>query len=167
MRLSGVGYFLHRGWINLILTEIPCNICFNIYFSFKNNQQNEKLYSFYNNYSTYYKLDNMPSKLLNQNTDRTKILTMQYHFCVTERFRVQYIVILHDSTGNFNIIIAWNITTYLFSDLVAEYITIYYIILYCIILNHVILYPIICIILDYIIPFYIIFDIIMKKYIKI
>ena len=92
---------------------------------------------------------------------------MQYHFCVTERFRVQYIVILHDSTGNFNIIIAWNITTYLFSDLVAEYITIYYIILYCIILNHVMLYPIICIILDYIISFYIIFDIIMKKYIKI
>lgn len=75
--------------------------------------------------------------------------------CVTERFRVQYIVILHNTTGNFNIIIAWNITIYLFSDLVVEYITIYQFMLYYILL-YVLYYLISCYIIS--------FDIIMKKH---
>ena len=67
--------------------------------------------------------------------------------CVTERFRVQYIVVLHDTTGNFYIIIAWNITIYLFSDLVVQYITIYFIVLYCIRSCYIISYYMYCVIL--------------------
>lgn len=75
--------------------------------------------------------------------------------CVTERFRVQYIVVLHDTTGNFYIIIAWNITIYLFSDLVVQYITIYYIVLYCIRSCYIISYYMYYIRLYYIILYHI------------
>ena len=67
----------------------------------------------------------MRSKLLSQNVDKTEMVTPQYHLVLfISRFRVQDIVVLHDSTGKLIINKAWNITTYLISDLVAKYIII-------------------------------------------